>query len=612
MKKQVMALSVVTMALWLAAGTARAVDGSWLGNSGNWSDMSPSGVWSGGTVADGTNFTAYFTGINITAAKTVTNDTARTIGNITFTDTTPDNNLTIATGAALNLAVTSGSPVIDVTQSGRTLTLGCVIAGTNGLTKSGAGTLTLSGTSSYSGATIINGGTLDVSGLGQNPLSSSSGLVITGTSTFIYTGAQPDYALPSTTVSSGVTANFKNTSNGNNTRYTMASLSGAGKFSVDNPGGSGQGKGITFGDMSSFTGVLEYNLTGASLFFSTPNLNDTVANNIRVLGSGTTTPMQFIYTGSSALTLTNRAFEWGGAAGCNFTINSSGTGAFIINKDLLVTAAGAKTLQLGGSNTGNNTFAGAITNGSSAVITLIKADSGTWILSGSNTYSGPTTINAGGTLEISGGGCLGAGGVYSGNIANSGTFRYRSSCATQTWTGVISGIGTLLQGGLGTLKLAGVNTYSGATTVTNGVLLGVTGGSCSNSSFTVTNTPGVTAALGVLVTNNTMQWTCSNLTFKVNGVGAELKFSFAVEPSTSVAPLNITSNLIFTNSVAPLVVVDSAYLSAGTYPLVIVGGTAPTSVVPELSMPSQPCRLGWTGNTLSLTIMPPGMIITIK
>jgi len=167
-----------------------------------------------------------------------------------------------------------------------------------------------------------------------------------------------------------------------------------------------------------------------------------------------------------------------------------------------------------------------------------------------------------------------------------------------------------LYGGSGTLKLAGVNTYSGATTVTNGVLLGVTGGSCSNSSFTVTNSQGVTAALGVIVTNNTMQWTCSDLTFKTNGAGGQLMFSFDVAPSIDVAPLNITGNL--NSNGPPLVVVSPSYLSPGTYPLVTVGDTAP-SEVPALNGP--PGALAWCGagnKTLALTVSAPGMVITIR
>jgi autotransporter-associated beta strand protein len=70
------------------------------------------------------------------------------------------------------------------------------------------------------------------------------------------------------------------------------------------------------------------------------------------------------------------------------------------------TASGtAGTLTLAGTNTGNNTFSGAITGGGSSTGGLIKDGSGKWILTGSNYYTGPTTIKAG-TLTLSGTGSI--------------------------------------------------------------------------------------------------------------------------------------------------------------------------------------------------------------
>lgn len=157
-----------TLAALVAAPFAHAVDGTWNGISGNWTDTTdPGGVWFGGTVADGIDSTANFTGIDIATDLSIALNGNRTIGNITFTDaTTSSNNLAI-TGNILTLDRTNpGVPVIDVTQAGRTLTIGSVVAGNDGLQKNGTGNLTLTGTNTLTGTTTISGGTLQIGGGG--------------------------------------------------------------------------------------------------------------------------------------------------------------------------------------------------------------------------------------------------------------------------------------------------------------------------------------------------------------------------------------------------------------------------------------------------------------
>jgi autotransporter-associated beta strand protein len=128
--------------------TVHAADGTWTATAAgpfNWSDETK---WLGGTtadIADGTGATAFFTA-NITAAQIVTVDSARTIGNLTFTDsTTNSHNLTLAGTNPLTLDVASGVSVIDVTQPGRALTLSAPVTVNDGLQKDGAGALVFSG-----------------------------------------------------------------------------------------------------------------------------------------------------------------------------------------------------------------------------------------------------------------------------------------------------------------------------------------------------------------------------------------------------------------------------------------------------------------------------------
>ena len=101
------------------------------------------------------------------------------------------------------------------------------------------------------------------------------------------------------------------------------------------------------------------------------------------------------------------------------------------------------TLFLGGGGRAL-TVATALTGGN-GLTAFGPGSSGTLILTGSNSYSGSTTIGSGGTLEF-------------------------ANAATQTLNGNISGGGSLTQLGPGMLTLAGNNTYTGNTTIDGGTL----------------------------------------------------------------------------------------------------------------------------------------------
>ncbi|KAA0377616.1 fibronectin-binding autotransporter adhesin ShdA [Salmonella enterica subsp. enterica serovar Typhimurium] len=92
---------------------------------------------------------------------------------------------------------------------------------------------------------------------------------------------------------------------------------------------------------------------------------------------------------------------------------------------------------------------------------LVKTGTGELTLSGDNTYSGGTTIS-GGTLTADHADSLGTGAV-----ANSGVLQVGEGELENT----LSGSGSLVKTGTGELTLSGDNSYSGATTITDGTLI---------------------------------------------------------------------------------------------------------------------------------------------
>ncbi|MBF7730444.1 autotransporter family protein, partial [Pseudomonas sp. N040] len=97
---------------------------------------------------------------------------------------------------------------------------------------------------------------------------------------------------------------------------------------------------------------------------------------------------------------------------------------------------------------------------------LVQAGSGTTTLTGTNTYSGGTTVNAG-TLQVGSGGTTGS--LGNGDVVNDGILNFYRSDDIDI-DSIIAGNGTLNQLGSGTLRLNGLNSYTGATTVSAGML----------------------------------------------------------------------------------------------------------------------------------------------
>jgi len=147
-KRNLLILAARALVYTCVTSSANAANGTWTSNAdANW-NAATTAPWAGGIVADGADATADFSTIDITAARTVTMTEDRTIGNLKFDDTgtSGDSNWTLLRSGAtptLTLQTSSGSPTITVTNTATfgSSTNGFVLAGANGFTKSGAGTL---------------------------------------------------------------------------------------------------------------------------------------------------------------------------------------------------------------------------------------------------------------------------------------------------------------------------------------------------------------------------------------------------------------------------------------------------------------------------------------
>ncbi len=192
--------------------------------------------------------------------------------------------------------------------------------------------------------------------------------------------------------------------------------------------------------------------------------SDAVTFNGVISGNGAMT-----MAGSGRLTLTGANTYTGGT-----TINGGGT---------LAIGAGGTAGSIVGNVTNNGllvfdhsdaiTFGGLI-SGTGAVTV---AGSGTLTLTGTNAYTGGTTINDGRTLLIGNGGTSGS---IVGNVTDNGELQFDRADAI-VFNGAIGGTGAMTMAGPGTLTLTGANTYTGGTTVNQGGTLSIGGGGTSGS-----------------------------------------------------------------------------------------------------------------------------------
>ncbi|HAK2161455.1 TPA: fibronectin-binding autotransporter adhesin ShdA [Salmonella enterica] len=287
------------------------------------------------------------------------------------------------------------------------------LSGSGSLVKTGTGELTLSGDNTYSGGTTISGGTLTADhadSLGTGTIANSGVLQV---------GEGELENTLSGTGSLVKTGTGELTLSGDNSYSGGTTITG-GTLTADHADSLGSGDIDNSGVLQVGEGELENTLSG------TGSLVKTGTGELTLSGDNT-------YSGGTTIT--------GGTLTADHA-DSLGTGAI----------ANSGVLQVG---------EGEMENTLSGTGSLVKTGTGELTLSGDNTYSGGTTIS-GGTLTADHADSLGTG-----TIANSGVLQVGEGELENT----LSGAGLLVKTGTGELTLSGDNSYSGATTITDGTLI---------------------------------------------------------------------------------------------------------------------------------------------
>ena len=434
-------------------------------------------------------------------------------GGITFTAGTLNASTSFSSARAISL---NGTGTIDVT-SGNTLTLSGAITGSGGLNQVDSGTLILTGTNSYAGTTVVTTGTLQGNsaslptniilnsggnltlnepsgpsiGIFGNVISGTGSVTKTGPGTIALTGIN-SYS-GGTTISTGALQGTINGLQGNILNNSQAIfdqiftgsfngvMSGSGVFIKQNTGQ------VTLSTVNTYTGGTQ--VTNGTLSISQDgNLGN---GGVLTLSNGGTLQVTTSITTPRSITLGTGGGTVDIVSGVTTTLSGIITGAGSLTK------IDTGTLILTGANTytGNTNISGGFLQGDNTTIptnivlsnnstvifnqnttgtffptisgtgNLVQQGGGTLILAGINSYVGTTSVT-GGILQ-------GSAASLQGNIVNSTQVIF-SQTGTGTYSGNLSGAGSVSVTGGGTLVMGGTNSYGGGTTVTSTTLQGTT------------------------------------------------------------------------------------------------------------------------------------------
>jgi autotransporter-associated beta strand protein len=503
----------------IANGIAAAASLLWSGSDGDtWSTALPRFNGNATTWDNSANATTTAEFANASGAGIV-NVGSVTAGGLKFSST----GFTLS-GGTITDGNTTGGFQVAVTNAGDTATVNSAISGTNGLTKTGAGTLVLGGgtQSALGGAITVASGTL------QSDTTTLDGRTIANNGTLNF-NQTTDGSFSGTLANSGT---LIKSGTGNLTINTA--ITGTGATSIT--GGK-----ITAGiDGALATGALSL-ASGTTLDLATHNVTVSgvsmtgSAISIGAIMTAGATPTGGILTiGSSGVTTnadaTTSSISGGtlalGSGSRSFTVNTGS--ALTVSSNLMgsgtLTKAGAGTLTLTGTNSGNDAVSGSpfgFTGGLSLTAGTVKVGNSTAIGSGQLTLSAGTLQDNGTALSLANKVVVGLSGAaanvfiagsnditftgawqQAGGLTNlvtvnntgsttlNGTFDLNNASSNRTLTiggtgnvtinGAIyvssPNVGTTAVGGLtktgsSTLTLNGANTYNGNTTLNAGTLI---------------------------------------------------------------------------------------------------------------------------------------------
>ncbi len=388
------ALHAQTTLYWdtngITAGAGSSPSATWSTSSSdkNWSTNSGGTVttaaWTAGVIAD------FSAGSDATGTYTVTVSGSPSTAGIIVEEGTPT-----FTGGTLTFS--GAGPGVQV-ASGSTATINSQIAGSNGLTKTGTGTLIVGNTANaYTGATVVSAGTLQL-GTG-NVIPDGSALSVASGATFDLNWGNNETV---GSIAGAGTINIRSntlTLGGDNTSTTFSgTITDGGAYGTLVKQGTGT---LTLSGSNAYSGLTTINagtvVAASSTALGGSTYGNTIASgaSLQLQGGITLTEGSFsaVGTGSGGSgAISNLSGSNTLAAAVNLTGNttiSSATGNLVVSG--AVDLGSTYALTVGGS--GNTEFSGAINNSGS----LTKTGSGTLTLSGSsaNSFSGGLNVNDG-------------------------------------------------------------------------------------------------------------------------------------------------------------------------------------------------------------------------